>query len=897
MMGLLPLEFTECLQDSPFFRDSLHSHEKELERTSQNINDLIKEVKNLIHAAKALSACQRKLSQLLRDFKFECIGNNQTDDEIIIAGSLKEFGNLIAAIEDEKDRMLERAFEQFIEPLENFRKEQIGSVKERKKKFEKQTTKFCTSQERYLSLSTKKNDSTLQEADAILEMEQREFNRAGLEYVSLIQEVQEKKKFEFVETLLGFMYGWLTFYHQGHEVATDFKPHMIELQSRIQKTRENFNSSREDIQALMRKILDKPLDPGTLNRMFTRSGYLYVMEKRALGTVWNKCFCRYQRECKIFCMIPYNQITGKMVSADSFRLKSCVRRIVDSIDKRFCFDITGEDRPSMVYTMQAQSEDDLRLWLEALDGKEPMYVLPPKPSSADHSYLDEGGFNFIMRCFSVLENRGLEDQGLYRVVGVSSKVTKLLTMGLDKKKSEKLNLDEPLEWESKTITSAIKTFFRNLPEPIMTFQFHHQFIAAAKLETRDERISEVHRLVLQLPEPNKRMLELLCQHLEKVSSNSKKNMMTVSNLGVCFGPTLLRAEEETVAAIMDIKFGNVVVEILVDNWRQLLSNEDNSSVSSQKELKNSSSASLTVLPVGVPSPRMISPSHRPPPPYHPPPPPLGGATLAHAVIYNNGPKQVQITNRSPPQETTYQSATWERTLRVSSQTNLVPLPAGSAPHHMPPTGLVSGPSSRTVHSSLSNLANTAPLPSAMIGHEHTNYPSIKSTSSTNLKCVQRHSTTSGAIQALGLSSAVALSGQGSLSRPVQQVCSSSSSSMESLHSTSSVKEMASKITAQKSSPNCSKNNHRIIRPHPPSRINSSHLQMTRHLPHKNLPPTLELRKVRTLYACVGEREPELSFEPNQIITSIRPSFEPGWLEGCLDGKVGLVPENYVEYIS
>ena len=33
------------------------------------------------------------------------------------------------------------------------------------------------------------------------------------------------------------MYGWLTFYHQGHEVATDFKPHMLELQARIQKVR------------------------------------------------------------------------------------------------------------------------------------------------------------------------------------------------------------------------------------------------------------------------------------------------------------------------------------------------------------------------------------------------------------------------------------------------------------------------------------------------------------------------------------------------------------------------------------------------------------------------------------------------------------------------------------
>ena len=43
--------------------------------------------------------------------------------------------------------------------------------------------------------------------------------------------------------------------------------------------------------------------------------------------------------------------------------------------------------------------------------------------------------------------------------------------------------------------------------------------------------------------------------------------------GVCFGPTLLRAEEETVAAIMDIKFANVVVEIMIENWRQIFLGE------------------------------------------------------------------------------------------------------------------------------------------------------------------------------------------------------------------------------------------------------------------------------------------------------------------------------------
>lgn len=45
--------------------------------------------------------------------------------------------------------------------------------------------------------------------------------------------------------------------------------------------------------------------------------------------------------------------------------------------------------------------------------------------------------------------------------------------------------------------------------------------------------------------------------------------MTVSNLGVCFGPTLLRPEEETVAAIMDIKFCNIVVEILIEHFEKV----------------------------------------------------------------------------------------------------------------------------------------------------------------------------------------------------------------------------------------------------------------------------------------------------------------------------------------
>lgn len=52
-------------------------------------------------------------------------------------------------------------------------------------------------------------------------------------------------------------------------------------------------------------------------------------------------------------------------------------------------------------------------------------------------------------------------------------------MGLDRRKGEKLNLEDSQEWESKTITSALKTYLRNLHEPLMTFKYHNSFISAA----------------------------------------------------------------------------------------------------------------------------------------------------------------------------------------------------------------------------------------------------------------------------------------------------------------------------------------------------------------------------------------------------------------------------------
>ena len=67
----------------------------------------------------------------------------------------------------------------------------------------------------------------------------------------------------------------------------------------------------------------------------------------------------------------------------------------------------------------------------------------------------------LIHCLFALLIAGITDQGLYRIVGVGSKVQNLLLQCIDKKKAKSIDLaDEECEWEVKTITSALKQYLR-----------------------------------------------------------------------------------------------------------------------------------------------------------------------------------------------------------------------------------------------------------------------------------------------------------------------------------------------------------------------------------------------------------------------------------------------------
>ncbi|XP_059089787.1 rho GTPase-activating protein 26-like [Tigriopus californicus] len=575
-MGLLALEFSDCLLDSPYFRENLKAHERQLDQSSNNIKDIVKDIQDVMEAGKTLSKAKRNLANSLADCRLECIGSKLTHDEIVISNSMRELGRFFLSCEDEMDRMLDQAQEKFVAPLESFRKEQIGSVKKKRKEFEKHTAKFCAAQDRYAGLSSKKEES-LAEAAEIVRQERKSLNGASLEYVYLMHVVQERKKFEFVEGILGFMQAWTMYYKHGHSVTSDFAHYMMDLKSRVQKTRENFSPTIERYDDLKEKMRVASHDPGLLNRMYTRQGYLYVQNKKTnikIGSQWTKYFCQYQAQPKQLIMIPYNQLTGKITTTETIRVHEC--QCKDETGEKFRFIVTGDDLseqqgPGQVitHTFQAMSDYERKQWVEAMGGTWPnVNSLQRIKADSVEDNLNSLAFVFLKDCLRELEARGLSDHGLYRVGGVVSKVKKLLALGLEPSSSGEprpLDLSDPKQWESKTIASAIKQYFRDLSKPLMTHHLYQSFVETVKHENEEDRLEDIQRVLHSLPTANREILKVLIRHLHKVACNSDKNLMTASNLGVCFGPTLLRPKEETVASIMDIKFCNEVVELLIHN--------------------------------------------------------------------------------------------------------------------------------------------------------------------------------------------------------------------------------------------------------------------------------------------------------------------------------------------
>uniref|UniRef100_A0A3P9I227 Chimerin 1 n=1 Tax=Oryzias latipes TaxID=8090 RepID=A0A3P9I227_ORYLA len=159
---------------------------------------------------------------------------------------------------------------------------------------------------------------------------------------------------------------------------------------------------------------------------------------------------------------------------------------------------------------------------------------------------------------------GLKSEGLYRISGFSDSVEEVKT-GFDKD-GEKTDISVKAYEDINIITSALKLYLRDLPVPVISYDSYPRFIEAAKLTDPEKKLEAFREALALLPLSHRETLKYLMAHLRRVTQNEKFNLMSAENLGIVFGPTLMRApNQDAIAALNDVRYQRQVVEVLIKN--------------------------------------------------------------------------------------------------------------------------------------------------------------------------------------------------------------------------------------------------------------------------------------------------------------------------------------------
>lgn len=157
----------------------------------------------------------------------------------------------------------------------------------------------------------------------------------------------------------------------------------------------------------------------------------------------------------------------------------------------------------------------------------------------------------------------LDYEGIYRKTGGAGQ-SKLITQLFERGDYSSFDLLDTERFNDiGSVTSVLKSYFRTLPNPLLTFVLHDEFILASSIQDPVRKSSKYADLVKQLPTEHYYTLRMLMLHLYRfvhpraivfsrvvsdvipscrVQEYNKHNLMTARNLGVVFGRTYLSYE-------------------------------------------------------------------------------------------------------------------------------------------------------------------------------------------------------------------------------------------------------------------------------------------------------------------------------------------------------------------
>ncbi|XP_039719142.1 rho GTPase-activating protein 8 isoform X2 [Pteropus medius] len=166
-----------------------------------------------------------------------------------------------------------------------------------------------------------------------------------------------------------------------------------------------------------------------------------------------------------------------------------------------------------------------------------------------------------------LRERGLRSEGLFRrsaSVQTVSEIQRLYNQG------KPVNFDD--YGDIHVPATILKTFLRELPQPLLTFEAYEQVLGITSVES-SLRVAYCRQILQGLPEHNCAVLGYLVGFLHEVSRESIFNRMNSSSLACVFGLNLIWPSQGA-ASLSSLVPLNLFTELLIEHHGKVFSAQD-----------------------------------------------------------------------------------------------------------------------------------------------------------------------------------------------------------------------------------------------------------------------------------------------------------------------------------
>nr|XP_033817686.1 rho GTPase-activating protein 44 isoform X3 [Geotrypetes seraphini] len=184
----------------------------------------------------------------------------------------------------------------------------------------------------------------------------------------------------------------------------------------------------------------------------------------------------------------------------------------------------------------------LQAMLPQIKAQQEAWIEKPSFGKALEEHLAVSGREIafpIEACVTMLLECGMQEEGLFRVAPSASKLKKL-----------KAALDccvvdvQEYTADPHAIAGALKSYLRELPQPLMTFELYEEWIQASNIQDQDKRLQALWNACEKLPQVNYNNIRYLIKFLAKLTEYQDANKMTPGNIAIVLGPNLLWPQAE-----------------------------------------------------------------------------------------------------------------------------------------------------------------------------------------------------------------------------------------------------------------------------------------------------------------------------------------------------------------